>query len=143
MAKEADFSDCEFFADEGVDVDSGGDDIASKGGGAKGSLDDFSGNSLGEIVVEKGDLAFVVGLVVVEAIADNTASGDEFELIFLDDFVRSGGHSVVAFVVMALGEVEVMDFKSWHLRCSLGLVKKPLYFMIDDQWPYKVLVVGA
>ena len=90
MAKEADFSDCEFFADEGIDVDSGGDDIATEGGGAKGGLDDFSGNSLGEIVVEKGDLAFVVGLVVVEAIPDNAASGDEFELIFLDDLL---GHA--------------------------------------------------
>lgn len=73
-------------------------------------MDDFVGDTVAEGEVEEGDLAFVVGLVVVEAVSDDPASGDELEVVLLDDFVGSGGHSVVAFVVVAGGKVEMVDF---------------------------------
>lgn len=102
--------DFELFPDQFTQVLPLDDDVAPVGFGAFVFHAEVFTESAVRFHFEKGDLAFVVLLVVKEAISRDSFPGDAFYFFDFDDRVFPGGLSVVPVVVVTGRNVEMKNF---------------------------------
>lgn len=100
---EEDFTEAEGFADQGIQIDAFEDDVSAERGGEERRIVRVLADLVDDGLVEEGDLAFVVGFEIEEAVVANAAASDEFEGVALFDLMRARRLSVVAEVVVAGG----------------------------------------
>jgi len=108
-ALEKHIAEAEGFADQGIEIDAFKDDVAAERGGGQRRIVRVFADGIDDGLIEEGDLAFIVGFEIEEAILADAASGDELDGLALFDLMRARRLPVMAEVVVAGRKVEVAD----------------------------------
>lgn len=108
-AGEADILEIERGADEGGEIGVADDDVTAHGRREGVGEVEFALERLEDFEGEKRDLAFVILLEVVEAVAADAFAGDTFDMIDFDDGMFAGRLIVVTEEVVVGGDEEVTD----------------------------------
>lgn len=117
----------EALADQSVQVDAFGQHIAAEPRGVEvGAVELFS-NTLIDRPVEKGDLPFVVFLMVEVAIADQAGSCHAIDGIDFFNTMFEAPHAVAADEVVASGDVDGFDVHIRDARCGIRLMVMVLF----------------
>lgn len=104
-------------ANERVEVHALGDDVAAEGGGRHTHDAELFAEALILLVLEEGDLAFVVFLPVEETVSHQALTGDAFSFLHLDHQRCASRLTVVAEEIVLGGDVKMQDLHA-RLGCS-------------------------
>ena len=108
-AEEADALEFKFLADEGIEIEAGGDDVTAIDGGGRAGLVELVTDAVVDGEVEEGDLAFEISAFAEVAVADETLAGDAFGGVHFDNRVLAGWGAVVAAEVVAGRDEDVLN----------------------------------
>jgi hypothetical protein len=106
---EADALEFKLLADQRVQFGTSEKNIAARSGRLRLGQIEFTAHGFEKFEREKGDLAFVVFLKIEVPVSPQTATGDAFDLIRLDNRMASGRATVMADEVVARGNKKMLD----------------------------------
>ena len=99
-AEETDALDFKLFADESIEIDAGGNDVAAKIGGTAVAELKVRTKFGEDLFGEERDLPLIVFLVAKKTVAADAAAGHALHLIYLKGRVFPGGLAVATKIVV-------------------------------------------
>jgi hypothetical protein len=108
-AEEANALQLELLANQGIEINTGDDHVASQDAGRFVHEGKRGTETVENFLREEGDLAFVIVLVVKEAITANSTAGDTFDALGFLQRVIVWRPAVMAEVVVAGRDEEVAN----------------------------------